>query len=518
MLFLTINPKYSMQVVARKIQIILFFLLFLLPLKGQDTLYLTCPEAISISLGQSFSGKTFQVERQAMQYYFGYYKATFKPRLDMQLNTPLWQESLTTIEQADGLPVYNSTGSLQVGGNMKFTYVLPTGGDLSLSANMYRENLNTILASNNSELNTEQFYSYAGVMLNQPIFTKNALRENLREAEFKFQRSEHYYTRAEMDIVYDVTQGFYALYRCRKQLEIANEKLKNSQESFRIAKLMSKSGRIAEGDEMSTEVSVAQNRAALLKAVNELQNEEDKFKQLIGIDLNRAIAIVTNLDYVPLIIDEQKAMDEALKNRLELKETDMDIGLQQIEVDRARREREFKGYISAYYDVTGISTLGSGSTSELAQSSFEDVRNRPPNRGVALTFTFPIYDWGRGASKVKEARLRLEARELYKENQEITILKEVREIIRAVNESAQQLDIHKKNLDLARKTFRISQMRFENGDISNQELTMEQERLATIQLEYLDAFIQYQLASNDLKRKTMWDFENDRSYIVTRDK
>jgi outer membrane protein len=501
---------------ALKIQIILLFLLFLLPLKGQDTLYLTCPEAISIALGQSYSGKTFQVERKAMQYYFGYYKATFKPRLDMQLNTPLWQESLMTIEQANGLPVYNSTGSLQVGGNMKFTYVLPTGGDLSFSANVYRENLNTLLASNNSELNTKQFYSYAGIMLNQPIFTRNTLRENLREAEFKFQRSEHYYSRAEMDIVYDVTQEFYALYRSRKQLEIASEKLRNSQESFRIAKLMSKSGRIAEGDEMSAEVSVAQNQAALLKAVNELQNEEDKFKQLIGIDLHREIGIVTNLEYVPLIIDEQKAMDEALKNRLELKETDMDIGLQQIEVDRARREREFKGYVSAYYDVTGISTLGSGSTSELARSSFEDVRNRPPNRGVALTFTFPIYDWGRGASKVKEAKLRLQARELYKENQEVTIMKEVREIIRAVNESAQQLDIHKKNLDLARKTFRISQMRFENGDISNQELTMEQERLATIQLEYLDAFIHYQLATNDLKRKTMWDFENDRSYLVTR--
>jgi hypothetical protein len=57
-------------------------------------------------------------------------------------------------------------------------------------------------------------------------------------------------------------------------------------------------------------------------------------------------------------------------------------------------------------------------------------------------------------------------------------------------------------------------MRFENGDISNQELTMEQERLATIQLEYLDAYINYQLAVNDLKRKTMWDFENNRSYGV----
>jgi outer membrane protein TolC len=239
---------------------------------------------------------------------------------------------------------------------------------------------------------------------------------------------------------------------------------------------------------------------------------------LAGIDLDRKVGVVTNLEYNILIIDEQKAIDEALKNRLEIKETEMDINLQQIEVDRARREREFKGYISAYYDVTGISTLGSGTTGELAQSSFDYISNRPPNRGIALTLTFPIYAWGRGASKVKEARLRLQSRELYKEDQEITIRREVREIIRSVIESSEQLEIHRQNLNLARQSFNISQIRFENGDISNQELTMEQERLATIQLEYLDAFINYQLAVNDLKRKTMWDFENGKSYIVTSDK
>jgi outer membrane protein TolC len=192
----------------------------------------------------------------------------------------------------------------------------------------------------------------------------------------------------------------------------------------------------------------------------------------------------------------------------------MDINLQKIEIDRARREREFKGYISAYYDITGISTTGSGTVGELAQSSFDDMGNRPPNRGVALTLTFPIYDWGRGASKVKEAKLRLESKELFKQDQELTIVREVREIIRSVSESEEQLEIHNRNLDLARQSYHISQMRFENGDISNQELTMEQERLATIQLEYLDAYINYQLAVNDLKRKTMWDFENNRSYVV----
>jgi outer membrane protein len=109
----------------------------------------------------------------------------------------------------------------------------------------------------------------------------------------------------------------------------------------------------------------------------------------------------------------------------------------------------------------------------------------------------------------------MQSKELYKENLEVTIRREIREIIRSVNEWAEQLEIHRKNLDLARQTYQISQMRFKNGDISNQDLTIEQERLATIQLEYLDAFIGYQLSVNNLKRKTMWNFENNKSYVIS---
>lgn len=495
---------------------ILFLGLIMLPgvVNSQDTLFLTCSSAIEIALGESYSTRSFEIDKQAMQYYFSYYKAMFKPRLDLNLYAPSWLETVTEIEQANGLPVYNSTGSLQVGGDLRFTYVLPTGGNLYLSTNPFRQNYSTVLASDNSTLKNDLFNSQFTLNFTQPIFTKNKLRENLREAEYRYQKSEHYYTRAQMDIVYDVTAEFYALYHSKKQVEIALEKLTNSDESFRIARLKLGGGRMAQGDVMSAEVSVAQNKAAYLKAINEMQNEEDRFKQLIGLDLDRTIGIVTNLEYMPVLIDEQRAADEALKNRLEIKETEMDINLLKIEVDRAKRLREFQGNISAYYDLTGISTLGEGTTSQLFRSSLDNIRDRPPNRGIALTLSVPIYDWGRGYSKVKQAKLNLQSKELYKEDQEVTIRREVREIIRSVTESSEQLNIHQKNLDLARQTYKINQIRFENGDISNQDLIIEQEILATIQLDYLNAFIGYQLSINNLKRKTMWDFENNKSYVV----
>ena len=198
----------------------------------------------------------------------------------------------------------------------------------------------------------------------------------------------------------------------------------------------------------------------------------------------------------------------------EIYESNMNINLSSIELDRAKRVREFKVYLSAYYDLTGISTNGSGSTVDLMGSSLNDLTNRPANRGIALTLTYPIYDWGRGREKTQEAKLRLEERELSHEDLKTTIVREVKEVIRTVAESQELILIHKKNMDLARKSYNISKMRFENGDISNQELSMERERLESVQLDYLNSYINYQLAVNDLKRKTLWDFANGRSYLV----
>jgi hypothetical protein len=57
-------------------------------------------------------------------------------------------------------------------------------------------------------------------------------------------------------------------------------------------------------------------------------------------------------------------------------------------------------------------------------------------------------------------------------------------------------------------------LRFENGDMTNQELSIEQERLSQVHLAYIDAYITYRLSMADLNRKTMYDFENDRTYLM----
>ena len=50
---------------------------------GQDTRILTYEEAVNIALNESYTIKSHLENKKAMQSYFMYHKAQFKPRLDL---------------------------------------------------------------------------------------------------------------------------------------------------------------------------------------------------------------------------------------------------------------------------------------------------------------------------------------------------------------------------------------------------------------------------------------------------
>ncbi|MDR1257908.1 MAG: TolC family protein [Tannerellaceae bacterium] len=480
---------------------------------AQQKTLLTIEQAIDIALHESYTVQSNDEARNAMRYEYLYYKAQFKPRLDLNLYAPSWDEQVAAVAQTDDLPVYNSTSAIRLGGDLRFTYVLPTGGNLALVGNLYHENLRTTFEQDYSTLRRKQAYSQFGLTFDQPVFTKNRLRENLRVAQYQYERSELYFTRTQMDIVYNVTKGFYEVYKAAYEKQINEEMLLNAQEALRIARLKFETGNIPEGDLLVTEINALQSDVNLSESSGRYELQKDEFKLLVGIDMNEEIDIVAEMDFETVAIDLQTAIRQALENRLEVKENEYDVKLQQIEIDRAKREREIKGNIHAYYDFTGLSTQ-QGSVTNMFISSFDNFMMRPPNRGVTFTLSIPILDWGRGRNIVRSQTVRLKEKQLKLENTNDMIIKEIREIVRTVYEAEKRFRINQRNRDNATNSYRISRLRFENGDLSGQELATEQERLSQVQLAFIDAYITYQLALADLKRRTMWDFENNRSYLI----
>ena len=472
-------------------------------------------EAIRIALGESYTVKYYKEDMEATRFSYLYTKANFKPLLNFDMYTPSWIEGLTTIYQADGLPVYNSTSALQAGGNLNFRYVLPTGGNFAFSSRMYWENYRTTLSEMDDRvMKRDQVYSRFALSFDQPVFTANILKENMKSAELTFRASTCYFTRIQMDIVYTVTEKFYQVYKLAYEHKINQERLTNSQEALRIAKLKQETGNLAEGEMLIAEINAAQNEVRLMESEGNLNTAKDGFKLLIGLDLDEEIELDAEMEFDTFLIDVHKAIDEALRNRMEIQEEELGIELQEISIKRAKRERELKGYVSAYYDFTGLSTNGEGSVGNLISSSFQNMMDRPSNRGIALTLAYPIADWGRAKNQVRREQVRMKQRELNLDNMKRSIESGVREIVRSVLEAEKRFRVNQKNQEVAVRSYRISQLRFENGDITSQELFIEQDRLSQVQIAYIESYITYRLSVANLSRKTMYDFEHDRSYLI----
>jgi outer membrane protein TolC len=99
------------------------------------------------------------------------------------------------------------------------------------------------------------------------------------------------------------------------------------------------------------------------------------------------------------------------------------------------------------------------------------------------------------------------------ENEKITVEREIKDVVAAVHEAENRLSVLEKSQQLAERSYEISLARFDNGDITAQNLALDRDRLNQARSAYLDAYIDYQTAVADLKRKTLYDFENNRSLM-----
>ena len=502
----------SKNLYKKIIPFIILIFLSSLNIYGQGKRVLTLQEAIDIALRESYTVKSFQQDVIMNAERYRSQRANFRPYANFNVRTPSFMESVNAIYIPESPPIYQSRGNLQFDSSFDFNYVIPTGGTFTLSSSLQRARNDVYQKDNQGNytlLRDNKVLTNMRLGFRQPIFTDNTLKEGLQQAEYNYERSLRNFNRNERDIIFNVTNAFFNLYRATRQLEIYRDRMNNSLDAYTLAQMKYEAGIIPEVQALQLQVDKAQSEANYIAAVNALDGEKDSFKQLIGLSLDEDIEVIAEIEYIPFEIDLSKALEEGLKNRSEIRVSELNIELSKINVQSTKRQKEFKGDINLYYDFTGVSS----DPTDLWRTSLDDFWSRPPNRGITLTFSYPIIDWGRNSARVQSALASLKDSELSLENQKISIEKEIRDVVRNVKESEDRLEILRIAQEVAQKSYDISKERFDNGDITSQELARDQEALTNTQLNNLNAFLTYQRNVADLKRKTMWDFEKNESYL-----
>ena len=269
-------------------------------------------------------------------------------------------------------------------------------------------------------------------------------------------------------------------------------------------------GLIREVDALQMEVDLAEAKNNYDLAKVNLLSSQNRFKEIVGLELSDSISLLNELKYEVVIVDTEKAVQMALANRLEVRENEIRIELEKMGVKQQRAEGMIKADLTAYYEKNGINTQDiNQSFKSSLNNSYNDMMKRPQNFGIGINVTVPILDWGENKALVRAAKARLKQAEIAREIEHRSIEREVRNLVADLNSSLKRLQLLEKNLIVAEKSFEITRQRFSDGDIDSQALALERNRLNTAYNNHLSAYINYQLLLSDITRRTFFDFQKN---------
>lgn len=197
-------------------------------------------------------------------------------------------------------------------------------------------------------------------------------------------------------------------------------------EAHEISKNKFAAGLIREVDALQMEVDLAEAQNNHDIAVLNEVSARNSFKELLGLDLNDSIALNNQLNYQIVLIDPAKAVELALKNRLEVREQEIQIELQKLNIKQQKANGLIKGSVDAYFERAGIDHRANISFMQSIKNSYNNLVDRNSSYGIGLTVTIPILDWGENRALVRAVESRLKQYNYRKEEVEREIETEVK--------------------------------------------------------------------------------------------
>jgi outer membrane protein len=361
---------------------------------------------------------------------------------------------------------------------------------------------NSFSEYNNSR--TKGFSNNLFLSIDQPIFTYNRTKLNVKELELALENAQLTYSIQRLAMERQVTQYFYMVYQQQQSLDIARQAYDNMQKSYEIVKNKADAGISAKEEMFQAELNLATTKSDYENKLVSLENAKDDFKLLVGISLYDDIVVIPDISVDTVSIDIAFAIDQGLANRMELRQRAISIETSQFDMIQTKALNEFKGDI-------GLSIGLFGDNEKLGK-----IYDSPTdNQQVTMSLTIPLWDWGERNSRIKAADASIQTNEITLEEEQNNVILGIRKVYRNLSNYKNQIGISRQSVTNAQLTYEINLEKYKNGDLTGMDLNIVQNQLSEKQLALTNALIQYKLELLNLKIQTLYDFEKKEAVSTT---
>ncbi len=376
--------------------------------------------------------------------------------------------------------------------------ILPTDGTISLTNEFGWQSS----YSDATDIESQVFYNNLYLNFNQPLFTYNRQRLELKELELNFENANLGYVMQRLNMERNVTQFFYNVYMSQMNLNIAKEELTNTQKSYDIIKNKVDAGLAAMEELYQAELNLATSKSSLQDREVAFENAKDQLKLYLGMDLYNDFSILADVSANPVPVDLEKAIETGMASRMELRQREIDIESSQFDLIRTKSLNEFRGDVNLRLGISGDNR------------NLDQIFDAPTNSpSVGISFNIPLFDWGEKKARIAAQEAAIESQKLNYTDQQNQIIIGIRQAYRNLQNQLNQIAIAEQSQTNAQLTYEINLERYENGDLTGMDLNLYQTQLSERKIAYAQALINYKIELLNLKIQSLFDFEKNEPII-----
>src|SRR5271165_3063661 len=289
-----------------------------------------------------------------------------------------------------------------------------------------------------------------------------AATQNVKAAKFT-------YRDARDTVVLAVGANYLLTIAQESRVTATEAEFKLAQALYQLAADQETAGLAPQIDTLRARVQLQAQQQALIQAQNDLEKQRISLARVIGLPVQQKFRLVNRAPYHPLPeLDLETAYQRALQTRSDYQAALAALRSAQLSRAAAWKERLPSVDLGGEYGVLG-----------------NTIDAMSPNWVFAATLRIPIFEGGKVEADVGEAKAILKQRQAQVDDLKGRIEQDVQGALLDLKAAAQQVEVARLGLDLARQALAQSQDRFAAGVTNNVEVIQAQQQLASANQQYI---------------------------------
>jgi len=468
------------------------------PSWGQDTLEVSLSEIVKMAQGGAPDARIAETAVRNDYWRYQSFLADYKPQIGLTATLPNLNRSIQPITLPDGSDAFIDRALMSNALGLRLDQdIALTGGSVFVTTQLERID---VFATSSNPRSISYLSTPFAIGFNQPLFSFNRLRWNKVIEPLRYEEAQRSYSENMEDVAYRAAELFFNVLIAQLNLKAARRDKRYADTLLAISEGRYEVGRIAETELLQIELNAMNADADLASSSLNLQTSVEQLRNFLGIKQATFFQPITPDELPVFDIKADKALELARRHRSET------VAFERRLKEAERNVAEAKGNTGPFVNITGYFGLSQ------TANDFDDAYVDPLDQErINISLDVPIADWGKDRSERKIAQSNRELTQLQVEQNRINFEREILVKVQQFGLQRNRVELAFRAYTVAQKQLSISRKRYRIGKIDVTDLNQSIDAEARARNSYVNALRNFWLAYYDLRRITLFDFENQQS-------